>query len=62
MNRRYFLTGLGVVLGAGCLTLAGCGTAVDSNVPEEKLATKESSEDMKKAIDAGLKGMGKTPK
>ena len=63
MNKRRFLAGLCAVLSLNTLLfLSGCGGSADSNIPEEKPATQEDYEKTKKAIDEGLKGMGKTPK
>ncbi|WP_337175290.1 hypothetical protein [Paludisphaera sp.] len=56
MSIRKFALGLGV---AACLCgpLAGCGEQGASNIPEEKVITKESSDDMAKKLEEGRKAM-----
>ncbi len=57
MDRRGFLAGLG---GAAfmCGLMGGCDSGSVS-VPEERVVTKESSEDMMKQLEASRKAMGK---
>jgi hypothetical protein len=63
MNRRNALGALGATLaGMAITTFCGCGASTSSNVEEEKVVTQESYEQTKKAIDDGLKNMGKPAK
>lgn len=62
MNRRYFLTGLAVVLGAGSLLLPGCGGSTGDNLPPPKPATSEEIEKNNQDMKDQMKAMGKGPK
>ncbi|AMV36297.1 twin-arginine translocation signal domain-containing protein [Planctomyces sp. SH-PL62] len=55
MDRRGFLVGLCAAVGA-CGLLAGCGEA-GSNIPEERVISKEDSDAMMKGLEEGRKGM-----
>lgn len=58
MNRRSLVLGLGVMLACGAFLSAGCSEQGASNIPEERVITKESSDDMMKKMEEGRKGMG----
>lgn len=63
MNRRSLLLGLyATTLAAGAFLSTGCSEQGAGNIPEEKVITKERSDDMMKQLEEGRKAMGKTPK
>jgi len=60
MDRRRFLTGLCAAV-VGCVMAAGCGGGSGSNIPEERVISQESSDEMVKKLEEGRKGM-KSPR
>jgi hypothetical protein len=59
MMKNGFLAGLCAAM-MMCALMAGCDSG-SVNVPEERVVTKESSEDMMKQLEASRKAMGKPP-
>lgn len=62
MNRRSLLSGLCAMLVGGAFLSVGCSEQGAGNIPEEKVITKERSDDMVKQLEASQKAMGKAPK